>query len=152
MSKKAMAAKPDKASRKLKSLQPQKISKKAHAEASVATKVEAPSTAGTAPAKQEGSLRKGKAGLDERQILLISKAIADPKRMTLLRMIARGNVNCADIKSSLGISAATLSHHMGELARSGLIEISRDGRFIHAALRKKTWKTYLGKLKSLTAF
>ena len=87
--------------------------------------------------------------LDDRQMLLIAKAIADPRRMSLLRAIAQKTSACADLRSGLSISAATLSHHMKELETAGLISTSKDGRFLHATLQKRTWKSYVSALKTL---
>ena len=87
--------------------------------------------------------------LDERQMLLIAKAIADPRRMVLLRAIARKASTCANLRECLPISAATLSHHMKELEIAGLIATTKDGRFLNATLQKKTWKGYISALKAL---
>ena len=89
------------------------------------------------------------AGLDERQLLRISRAIADPRRMTLLRRIAQKSSSCADLRECLSISPATLSHHMKQLETAGLITTSKDGRNVSATLQKKVWKTYIGALRSI---
>lgn len=107
------------------------------------------SSAKTASTPSASKSAESRFGLDERQITLISKALADPKRMAIFRTIARGRASCGSIKSCIDVSAATLSHHMKELEMAGLIETSREGRFMHAALQKKVWKSYLGELKSL---
>ena len=103
---------------------------------------------GDADAKQSGA--HGKRAMEERQVMLISKALADPTRLSIFRAIARGGASCASIKDGVAVSAATLSHHMKELEGAGLIDTSRKGRFLNAALHKKVWKSYLGELKSFT--
>lgn len=87
--------------------------------------------------------------LDERQFLLISKALADPTRFAILRNIARGQSACSGMRDCLGVSAATLSHHMKELENAGLITLTRDGRFVHAELDRKLWKKYIHELKAV---
>ncbi len=88
-------------------------------------------------------------GLTDKQILLIGKAIADPRRMAMLRAIAQNNATCGDLMQCTGVSAATLSHHMKELENAGLIETTKDGRFLQATLQKKMWKSYVASLKAI---
>lgn len=87
--------------------------------------------------------------LDEQQMSLIAKAIADPRRMALLRSIAKKTTSCADLRKGLTISASTLSHHLRELEMAGLIETDKQGRSLHATLQKKVWKSYVSALKAL---
>lgn len=88
-------------------------------------------------------------GLTDRQMLLIGKAIADPRRMEILRAIAQDKVTCGDLMQRTGVSAATLSHHMKELEHAGLIETCKEGRFLQATLHKKMWKSYVASLKAI---
>ena len=96
-----------------------------------------------APKKRE------REGLPDKQMLLIGKAIADPRRMAMLRAIAQNNATCGDLMQCTGVSAATLSHHMKELEHAGLIETTKDGRFLQATLHKKMWKSYVASLKAI---
>lgn len=59
------------------------------------------------------------------------KALADPKRFELVSLIAKSCCapSCAQVKSSLAIAPATLSHHIKELETAGLIRVERAGRF-----------------------
>ena len=89
------------------------------------------------------------APLTDRHTLAISRAIADPRRFRLLQRIAQGEARCANLRECLDVTAATLSHHMKELESAGLIDLSKEGKFVQATLRRKTWKAYLKTLKSL---
>jgi DNA-binding transcriptional ArsR family regulator len=61
------------------------------------------------------------------------KALAHPGRLqvffTLVR--ARGELTAGEIQETLGIPAPTLSHHLDQLRRAGLIQSRRQERFIH---------------------
>lgn len=74
------------------------------------------------------------------------KALADPRRFELLQQIAKAQcpLGCAQARSALPISAATLSHHIKELETAGIITIRREGKFHYMSLR-------LGALASLAA-
>ncbi len=90
--------------------------------------------------------------MEDREMLAISRALSDPKRVQVFRRIALGEAStCTDMRECLAMKAATLSHHMKQLENAGLIETARDGRFVRASVRRKVWKSYLACLKQLTA-
>lgn len=80
----------------------------------------------------------------------ITKALADPRRFEILQTIAScEEAACSDLRLRFPISAATLSHHIKELATAGLIEIRRKAKFMHIKLRRQVWKAYVNKLAKL---
>jgi ArsR family transcriptional regulator len=88
--------------------------------------------------------------MDSRHFHRISKALADPRRYEILSRIAkRKELACSDMRCDLPISAATLSHHLKELANAGLIDLRRQGQFVHMKLRRQVWRDYLAQLKKL---
>jgi ArsR family transcriptional regulator len=88
--------------------------------------------------------------MDSGQLHRISKALADPRRYEILSRIAkRRELACSDVRCKLPITAATLSHHIKELANAGLIEIRRKGQFAHMKLRREVWRRYLSQLRKL---
>ena len=89
--------------------------------------------------------------LSEEQVLLIAKALADPRRMELLRQIGScpDPVECAGIRDCHPISAATLSHHMKELETAGLIHVTREGKFASYTLRREVLQGYMDQLAKI---
>jgi ArsR family transcriptional regulator len=88
--------------------------------------------------------------LTERQLNLISRAIADPTRFEVFQRIAAGKcVACSDLRENIAVTAPTLSHHIKELENAGLIESERHGKFMNLTLRKDIWRAYLKKLAQI---
>ncbi len=89
---------------------------------------------------------------DTRAMLLISRALGDPRRVEVFRHIAScDSATCMQLRDTLAMNPATLSHHIKQLEASGLIETVRDGKFVRAHIRRRAWKVYLAYLKALTA-
>ena len=80
----------------------------------------------------------------------ISKLLADPTRFQLLRHISeKGRCTCSDVRERLGVTPATLSHHLKELEQAGLVTVRREGRFAVMQLKRDVWKSYIRELSSL---
>jgi DNA-binding transcriptional ArsR family regulator len=89
--------------------------------------------------------------LDEREVNLIAKALAEPRRRQILKEIGAASdpTPCGDVAQRHPISAATLSHHMKELERAGLIRVCRQGKFAFMALQRDVLNAYLKQLAEI---
>jgi len=68
------------------------------------------------------------ASLTSEQFGQVAKALADPRRMALLEAIAsRGECPCERLRRDFPVSKGTISHHIKELVRAGLIDAVRKG-------------------------
>jgi len=87
--------------------------------------------------------------LSSRQFELIGKALADPRRMALLETIAGDEHNtcpCARLRDMFPVSKATISHHIKELVRAGLVEARREGQYLHCEVRRDVMQAYTAEL------
>jgi DNA-binding transcriptional ArsR family regulator len=88
--------------------------------------------------------------MDRAQIEKISKALADETRLKILQTIAeRKQMNCGEIVSLQGVTAATVSHHLKILADAELIGCRREGQFVYSETIPATLEEYT---RALTAF
>ena len=88
--------------------------------------------------------------LTEGQLQLIAKALADPRRYEILRKIGAQHraMSCAAMRDCIGVTPATLSHHMKELETAGLVRSEKDGKFVNYFLQQHILRAYLDRLKS----
>ncbi len=92
-----------------------------------------------------------KVELSPEQFQRIAKALSDPNRYEMLRLIFQGpeDVTCGCVSSEMPITAATASHHLKELEVADLITVTRCGRYKKLAPRRDIWRAYLGQLREL---
>ena len=71
--------------------------------------------------------------MDERQALAAFAALAQEHRLRLVRaLVTAGPAGQASgvLAEAVGVSAATVSHHLKELSHAGLVASRREGRSI----------------------
>src|ERR1700744_2756228 len=88
--------------------------------------------------------------LTEEQVLLIAKALADPRRYQILKQLGdhQRGVKCSSVRDCLDISPATLSHHMKELETAGLVQAERKGKFVAYLLRRDVIEAFYRRLQA----
>ena len=89
--------------------------------------------------------RSGRLGDD--QFDRIAKALADPTRVAVLEAIGQeDDCPCARLRDAFPVSKATISHHIKELVRAGLVEARREGQFLHCQVRRDILRVYTAEL------
>lgn len=77
----------------------------------------------------------------------IAKALADPTRVAVLEAIGReDDCPCQALRSAFPVSKATISHHIKELVRAGLVDARREGQYLHCQLRRDVLRSYAAEL------
>lgn len=94
--------------------------------------------------KNTGSAR---SPLTEKQFELIAKALADPRRMAVLEVIAgERECACTKLREEFPVSKATISHHIKELVRAGLVDSHREGQYLRCEVRREVLEAYTAEL------
>lgn len=81
--------------------------------------------------------------MDHADVAKISKALADTTRLRIFEAIsASDHMNCGEIVSLRGVTAATVSHHLKVLSDAGLIACRRKGQFVYSHSVPETVEAY----------
>lgn len=64
----------------------------------------------------------------------IFEALADDRRLAILRVLASGEKCVCDVSAALGISDSLASHHLKKLREAGLVRTRRKGLWLHCSL------------------
>jgi DNA-binding transcriptional ArsR family regulator len=73
------------------------------------------------------------------EIALRLKALADPVRVKLVSLLfssSAGAVCSCDLAEAVGLSESTVSHHLSQLRRAGIVESERRGMNVYHRPRR----------------
>src|ERR1044072_425278 len=62
------------------------------------------------------------------------RALGDPTRLRILRLVARAPLNVSELVSLVGVAQPAVSHHLGKLKALGLIREERQAGFTYYSL------------------
>jgi len=74
------------------------------------------------------------------QVALRLKALADPVRVRLMSLLLSepgGRLCTCDLAVEVGLTDGTVSHHLGQLRRAGLVEGERKGMNVFYSARRE---------------
>jgi ArsR family transcriptional regulator, arsenate/arsenite/antimonite-responsive transcriptional repressor len=75
-------------------------------------------------------------GGEARETAALFKALADPARVTIVNLLAESPepVCACRFEPALGLTQATVSHHLKKLTESGLVEREQRGKWAYFSL------------------
>lgn len=73
---------------------------------------------------------------------IVAKAIADPNRVRILKMLENGELCVCQITAVLDLAPATISKHLAALKTAGLLQQRRDGKWVYYRLAERQLNTY----------
>jgi ArsR family transcriptional regulator, arsenate/arsenite/antimonite-responsive transcriptional repressor len=81
----------------------------------------------------------------------VAKAIADPNRVKIIKMLQHKTMCVCELKTALGIAQPTVSKHLKILDAAGLVEYHKDEKWVNYSLTDGSISPYaanlLGNLK-----
>lgn len=77
------------------------------------------------------------------------KALSDPVRREILNMLKSGSMTAGDIAGCFDMTGATVSYHLSQLKKAGLIFESREKNFIYYSLNASVLEEVLLWIQSL---
>jgi len=79
------------------------------------------------------------------------KALADPTRRRILKMLNHGELTAGDISKVFDISAPSMSHHFNILKEANLISARREGQQILYSLNTTVFEDVMNALLDIFA-
>lgn len=80
----------------------------------------------------------------------IFKALSDPTRREILKLLRRGDMNAGDIAGHFDMSKPSISHHLGLLKHARLVLDVRKGQNIVYSLNMTVFQEALGWMLAMT--
>lgn len=68
------------------------------------------------------------------QINQVFKAISDPTRRKILKLLGKGDMTAGEIADQFSISKPSISHHLGILKQAELVQDDKRGQYIYYSL------------------
>jgi DNA-binding transcriptional ArsR family regulator len=69
-------------------------------------------------------------------VVRLHRALGDPSRLRVLRLLADGDRYLTEIAQALELSKPTVKHHMAQLRAAGLVTLTEEGSLTYYSLRR----------------
>ena len=89
--------------------------------------------------------------MDAKKAEQISKALADPNRLTILKEIKKSQdcLYCVDLNNTLDLAQPSICHHLKLLIDAELITSDKEGRNVRYYMNNKLMEDYIKFLEML---
>jgi DNA-binding transcriptional ArsR family regulator len=77
------------------------------------------------------------------QFELVGRAIADPNRVRILKLLEEGELCVCQVAAVLSLAPATISKHLTMLRLAGLLIQRKDGRWVYHGLAESARNPYV---------
>jgi ArsR family transcriptional regulator len=76
----------------------------------------------------------GEAEATQQRSAAVARALADPKRLCVLKCLSGGEMSVRDLSERVGCQVPNMSQHLAVLRRAGLVSSRRDGATVYYRL------------------
>jgi len=89
--------------------------------------------------------------MDAKKAEKISKALADPNRLAILKEIKKSKecLYCVDLNNTINLAQPSIAHHLKLLMDCDLVTSDKEGRNVRYYLNSKMLDEYIGFLEAL---
>ena len=89
--------------------------------------------------------------MDAKKAEKISKALADPNRLAILKEIKKSKecLYCVDLNNTINLAQPSIAHHLKLLIDCDLVTSDKEGRNVRYYLNSKILDEYIGFLEAL---
>lgn len=89
--------------------------------------------------------------LNSKQVEKISKALGDPYRLKIMKIISKGVgcVQCCDVSAEFSLAQSTMSHHLKQLIEADLLIADKEGRNLKFEINKEVCNAYASYISNL---
>lgn len=81
-----------------------------------------------------------------REFLKVMKALSDPNRVKIIKMLQRRVMCVCEIQAALGLAQSTASKHLQILEDAGLINYSKEGLWVNYRLSDGSVNPYVASM------
>jgi DNA-binding transcriptional ArsR family regulator len=76
---------------------------------------------------------------EARKVAALMAAIAEPTRLRVLWILAKGPQNVGTLADMIDIPMVNMSHHLGVMRQAGVLDDEKDGRKVNYKLRPEVF-------------
>ncbi|MES2575032.1 MAG: metalloregulator ArsR/SmtB family transcription factor [Bacteroidota bacterium] len=89
--------------------------------------------------------------LNIQQVEKISKALGDPYRLKIMKIVSNSEscVQCSDVSAEFNLAQSTMSHHIKQLIEAELLIADKEGRNLKFVINKAVCTAYADYINGL---